>query len=56
MGRAPQITASSPLQVLAQSLLFQMRFASTQLFQLLAQQMLRHYQLLPNLLPLFAQR
>jgi hypothetical protein len=56
MAQAPQITASSPSQVLARSLLSQMRFASMQLFQLLVQQTLQRYQLPANQLLLFAQR
>jgi hypothetical protein len=56
MAQAQQITATSPSQVLAQSLLSQMRFASTQLFQQLVQQTLQRYPLQVNQQQLFAQR
>jgi len=55
-GADAQIIATSPLLVLARSLLFQMQFASTQLFQLLVQQTQQHYQPHQNLQQLFAQR
>jgi uncharacterized protein len=55
MAQARQITASSPLLVLARFRLFLMQFALTQLFQLLDQQMLQHFLLLLNLQQLFEQ-
>jgi hypothetical protein len=55
MALEPQITASSPSQVLARFRLSQMQFASTQLFQQLAQQTLQRYQLPANQQQLFAQ-